>query len=233
MNQYCFLSLKRSGHHAIINWAMNHFSNCYFINNILEEQKYYFATSDFKKKIQTTNFFCNIEDFHIDKDKLFDIGLGFYNLKNFYIFRNPFNLMASRLKNKNIPENIKNIDKCKFLLEKWKEYAKKYLSGEKNYFVYDKWFYSKKYRDEIAKNIGFNNNEKHLDEVSHFGEGSSFDKLKYNGIAQKMNVLTRYEYYEENNDFLNLFDDEILELTNKIFDNKNIPKKFKKNITFL
>lgn len=243
MNQYCFLSLRRSGHHAIINWAINHFHDSFFLNNYWYKWNYrniidknnlcYFLENFISKSKKTKNFFFNIEDICITEYNNIQKFLPLPNLKIFSIIRNPFNLIASRLKYEFVYEKLNDIKKIKNTLSIWKKYAMNYLQGDKNCFIYDNWFLSKNYRDEIAKNIGFENNDFALNKILNIARGSSFDFVNYDNKAQKMNVLKRYEFYEKNEKFISLFDNEIFELSNKIFDRKNIPKKIIKNIKIL
>jgi len=59
--------------------------------------------------------------------------------------------------------------------------------------MYDDFVQSLEYRKNICQQLEGRYNEIKLDSVRNSGGGSSFDGIKYNGNAQKMNVLKRYK----------------------------------------
>jgi hypothetical protein len=72
-------------------------------------------------------------------------------------------------------------------------YLKEYNKVIKIY--YDTFFQNKEYRKIVCEALGGTYNENMLNVVTNKGGGSSFDGLSYNGKAQQMNVLKRYEDY--------------------------------------
>lgn len=141
------------------------------------------------------------------------------------ILRDPFNFISSRLQfqlqnNKQYKNSGMYADKRGINI--WKQYANEIIRETKYFeeiiFInYNKWFVNKKYRNEIAKKLGLKNKDKGLNTVINFGNGSSFDKLEYDGKAQKMKVLERWRKEILNDNYRKLFDAETVYLSMKIF----------------
>jgi len=95
-------------------------------------------------------------------------------------------------------------------LDRWLEYAKEF-TGETNHlpqFVkiyYNDFFKSNEYRKSICENLGGVYNESELNYVTKGGGYSTFDKDKFQGSGQQMNVLERYkEWKPEHHEYLKL-----------------------------
>lgn len=78
-------------------------------------------------------------------------------------------------------------------LDPWKMYAKAYLSGSVEAILYDRWFASVSYREQLAIELQIENSDVALNEVSSVGGGSSFTGTDMNGKGSQMEVLTRYK----------------------------------------
>jgi len=84
--------------------------------------------------------------------------------------------------------------------------------------LFDKWFESEEYRAEFSKSLGLDYCEDGVNEVIR-NVGSSFDGFRYEHDAQKMDVLNRWKYYPNSQDYLKkLSTDEIIVKTRQIFD---------------
>lgn len=138
--------------------------------------------------------------------------------KDVLLLRDPFNNLASHWKWKG--ERVTLQQKGK-LLKIWKIYAKEYL-GETNYLhnrvgiLYNKWFTDEQYRkSKIVNQFGLpyilNDSEKDVIFTS------SFNKNKFHKKANQMDVLNRWKEYSGSSKFMNMFDDETKELSEKIF----------------
>ena len=92
-----------------------------------------------------------------------------------------------------------------------------YLPDGSLFVNYNKWFADKKYRAKIATSLGLSHGDKAINFVSNHGAGSSFNRRKYNGKAQKMDVLNRWETYAGNEFYMRIFDDEMNKLSEKLF----------------
>lgn len=63
--------------------------------------------------------------------------------------------------------------------------------------LFDLWFLSKDYRKDMCKKLGLDFYDYGLNEVTSFGNGSSFDSQNYNGNAQSMKVRERYKLVDQ------------------------------------
>jgi hypothetical protein len=162
-------------------------------------------------------------------------------LNKILILRDPFNLFASRIRlfDRNntirkeegkglfsIKRNSDQISEIGWadsrMAERWKEHAREFL-GEASLLEgsisisYNEWFSSEDYRKQISKKLGLDFSDKGILKVPSNGLGSSFDLTTKSGKAQEMKVLSRWEKYIKDDRFLTLFDDELLDLSYKIY----------------
>jgi hypothetical protein len=104
----------------------------------------------------------------------------------------------------------------------WKEYAYEFI-GQTDHLQnklcvnYNQWCHSINYRKKIIQNLGIEFTDEGFQKVPSFGGGSSFDKQFFDGCANSMNLMKRYEKFIEHSWYKNLFDDEIKNLSYKIF----------------
>lgn len=247
-----FISLRRSGHHAIINWFLKQTEKNYvFFNNTLGGFRNFITNTFFEilndsnlkekyiklhnnkliliKNLKEKNdlLIYNIEDKSLkDCNEINELKKGILfkeDLKRIICLRDPYNLLASRMKRleeldrDNVVYNDLNLNDA---LNVWKEQANLFLSDSKDFLFisFNEWFRSQQYRKELASKLNINFTDNGLGEVTiNWAKGSSFDKDFYKNQAQKMKVLTRYKYYENNKNYLSLFDEETHYLSNKIF----------------
>jgi hypothetical protein len=155
-----------------------------------------------------------------------DEWLGKGPREDLLIVRDPFNLIASRLRWARGKKWTPSLDQFPLFRELWKAYAREFLR-ETRYLKnpicvsYNHWFCSRKYRDELGGRLGFQNRDRGLEEVAKWGPtiwGDSFDELKLDGMAQRMKVLERWKDYVDDEFFRAQFTDpELLELSERIF----------------
>lgn len=142
------------------------------------------------------------------------------------ILRDPFNLFASRmkaglLKGHFTHHGVRPIS-VMTLKRLYKQHAREFL-GEKNNLRnkiginFDSWTTDEDYRRKITGELGIPYSAKGLWDVPGVAGGSSFDGTRYSGEAQKMNLNSRWEYYASDPEYLSLFDEELMDLTRKIF----------------
>jgi hypothetical protein len=123
------------------------------------------------------------------------------------VLRDPLNLIASRVRAFRIgkgdyfvtPAGIQNyIDWCYCLMRD--------ESPVKPYCVlnYNAWFLSETYRKKAAQGLGLNFTDDGIDYVPWSGEGSSFDSRHFDGKAQEMKVLYRFEKMLDDQIFNNI-----------------------------
>jgi len=148
--------------------------------------------------------------------------------KNIIILRDPFNNFASKYKWAIHGTKWKpSIKKIKYLPTLWKSYAKEFL-GKTNHIPgiklcvnYNRWFSEPEYRKYLGLELGLATINKGLKEVAKWGPntwGDSFDNLNYDGRAHEMEVLSRWEFFQDDEIFKSLFKDgDLISLSQKIF----------------
>lgn len=221
-------AIRRSGHHAIINWLMpylgfnvQHKNNCeykesgeFYIHSRGDNRK---TSFDVKNKWRRL---INFED--PDLSKLSKLPK---NPIRIIVLRDPYNNYASRLQFK-----IRNLNKIINWMDfnLWIQFAKEFI-GETNFIGnnclkinYNEWFKNIEYRRSIGKKICSHFKTEYFDNdieaVRGFGGGSSFDGLRFNGKASKMKVLERWKTLIHHKQFEPIIKNkQIAELTKKIF----------------
>jgi len=230
------VGIKRSGNHAISNWLYPMLDKYLHINDMkLKNMKNYnkflnkryitnksnikFKNYNFTYFSKDSNLLISFEDQYLDK--LANSINEFNNSKSvILLIRNPFNMLASiyKLSFNSLFENYKN--RLHFFKSLWKSYAKEFL-GITNFFnnkiliLYDKWVQNDMYRKEIINKLGLVFNDCNKNTVSGYGHSSFDRKVK---DASKLNVLTRYEYFNNDPFFINIVleDIELYNLWNDI-----------------
>ena len=233
------VGLRRTGNHAIINWIRKqHHGEVWHLNKVpVKRNPYRFlyehysqeklrreATGDFLKK---DCLIYSYEDFDLEQiaDQSFenkhDIYLGKSAVRyDVLILRDPFNLMASRLKKDYMTVRNQN----QTVVDLWISYAQEYL-GETQYLThnkvvinYNKWFADINYRQQLASQFNFNFSDVGIDEIKQQGGGSSFDQLNFEGRASEMNVLERWKEFANDPLYCNLLSNqELIDYSEKIF----------------
>jgi hypothetical protein len=227
--KYLVNGLSRSGHHAIINWIslnfeaqeepVNFYNNCTegWREKLLIPKSYPQGIHVYNKKDARSacHFIFSLEAFNIDH--YFTMGFQEFSIdKNIIILRDHFNWMASLVKGGHKITNE--------LLGLWKSHAKGFLHGRslpnQINISYNAWASDEGYRMGTADRLGFKNLGLGLEDVPHFGGGSSFNGMAADGIASKMDVLNRFddEKVREDESFLKYANDlEAKNLTHDIF----------------
>lgn len=162
------------------------------------------------------------------------------------ILRDPFNLFASRIKSGFIdgdhtPPKAQQVSTLT-LKRIYKQHARAFI-GEKNLLKnkvtinYNRWAASPEYRREVAKHLQILFTDRGFEEVAQVAGGSSFDGIQLSGNASAMKLNSRWEQYAEKEEFWELFDDELVELSSRIFGNiapvEYYRKRFSKNVAAL
>lgn len=146
--------------------------------------------------------------------------------KNYTILlmRDPFNHFASIMKKhikkgktgKDAPPQAK-------IVKLWVQFAREalgetsYLPKDTVFINYNKWFLEEDYRKSISQLLDLEFTDRWLNKVTKHGTGSSFDKVKYDGNAQEMDVLDRWKEFENDKQYRRIFTSKICRLSEKIF----------------
>jgi hypothetical protein len=152
-------------------------------------------------------------------------------IKNIILIRNPFSMIQStaNVLRKWQGENdekwfVKELVKR---LELWNVYAKHFLDNENDFtkVVFDDWVVSKDYRDSLATQLGYVNEDKNLDFVSDAGTGSSFSGKRLN---DKLGVLNRWGDSDDHEVIMTLFrqhGEKTVNLFTRLFPKSKIPNE--------
>lgn len=177
------LAMKRSGHHAMMEWIVNGLhSNVYYSPNVNEgEKKSYINKIQKVKSIEgcsINTLIYNIEDYDPSRD--FSISLPYTTCtSDVLMIREPLSLFSSRWHTKNkLPKNKSNqlIGSNAFSI-----YQKQFSIIEKvdTFIYYDKWVAKKEYRAFIKEKLGMQSDE-YTSDISNFGHPKDFIK---NGLT--------------------------------------------------
>ena len=233
------IGLRRSGNHAIINWIRKqHTGEVWHLNNIVVSENPYRllyetylrdhlrreALGDFVKK---DCLIYSYEDYSLEQildrefEKKHDLYLGKSSTRyDLLILRDPFNLLASRLKKDYLEVKGDN----QTVISLWIAYAKEYL-GETNFLInnkvcvnYNQWFVDVNYRQQLAEQLNCQFSDAGINQVKGHGGGSSFEGKEFDGKGTTMDVLNRHKKFEDNPDYQNLLkNEELLDYSRRIF----------------
>ena len=117
-------------------------------------------------------------------------------------------------------EEIMNDDKVNAYVDHCKYYMD--IKGE-NCILFNRWVSDENYRREVAEMLGVHFTDAALDQLSPFGGGSSFTKMRFLKNASQMNVNSRYQNMTEDDNYNRIINSnkEALEMSNEIFGSTN------------
>ena len=157
--------------------------------------------------------------------------------KDVLILRDPFNLFASRMKSGLMRGHYTHHGarpiSTQTLIRIYKQHAREFL-GIKNRLKdkvcinYNSWAATGQYRKSVATELDIPFSDRGFEKVTEVAGGSSFDGVAYSGQASTMKVNSRWKAFKSREDFWKLFDEELVELTEKIF-GEIPPVKYWKN----
>lgn len=219
------VGLRRSGNHALIDWIkkqqtgpFKHINDVPIGENPFRHEYEYFIDHypEYPKIIEDLQrqskgefkpkdcLLFNYEDYALKKvtDTGFERKHDWYVGKSarridLIIVRDPFNLLASRLKKgfvsvKSTQANFTDL---------WVSYAKEFL-GETNFLTqnkvcvsYNRWIQDVDYRRTIAEQLGLTFTDAGFNQVARRAGGSSFDGTSHDGDPSKMNLTGRWKHY--------------------------------------
>lgn len=241
------VGLRRSGNHGIIIWLRRHYpQKIWHLNNVSPERNPYrqlyqhYSDKERLREEARGNFskkeclIYNYENYTLESivnskcEKNHDLYLG-KSAKRYdiLILRDPFNMFASLYKGQ-LQTNSKNYCKTypknrESITQLWLNYAKEFL-GETNYLQqnrvmvnYNQWVSNLEYRKNISQQLNLEFSDAGFNVVKNYGGGSSFDGTNFNDKANKMDVLNRWQEFVDDKEYKKMFDEEIIEYSQKIF----------------
>ncbi|MDY6783746.1 MAG: hypothetical protein SW833_14600 [Cyanobacteriota bacterium] len=234
------VGLRRTGNHALLNWIKEQEKGeVWHLNNVQSQENPYrykynnlseffpnnkWSIDRFKNQAKgnLTPKDCliyNYEDYALSDvfsekfEEKHDLYLGKTKTRyDVLVIRDPFNLLASRLKNNYMPTKDKN----KNCIDLWIDYAKEYL-GETQYLRYNKvcvnynqWTTDIEYRKQIAQQLNLEFSDAGINKVSGCGGGSSFEGRALDGQANQLDIGNRWKHFCEDKVYRKLLDNEQL-----------------------
>ncbi|MBW3596641.1 MAG: hypothetical protein KY475_05135 [Planctomycetes bacterium] len=244
-NEWRVVGMSRSGSHAVINWLLAQMDGRTCFLNCAEPKHNPFER--LRPLGSGSSYVANYREFDLEqerrgkqsrKDYLIysheDCYLGLLrngpweeqhdqwigpsaSRRDILVLRDPFNLFASRIK-----YGIGEVPPRR-AMQIWKQHARQFL-GERRplprtpvRISYNHWFQDRKYRRSVAQELGLHFTDASFEVVPDTAGGSSFDGLRYRRRASKMKVLDRWRELLGNEEYEQLFDEEVLRLAEAIF----------------
>ncbi|HMB00128.1 MAG TPA: hypothetical protein VKS21_03990 [Spirochaetota bacterium] len=227
---YIVAATRRSGHHAFCEWLKLQDGNCFYEGFGFQDRFNVAPMLDgFRRVMQTIgkkNIILSFEDLKTENINAIDAelrkmyDLSEYKTEKIVFLRDIYNLWASLYKDG-------KKDKLQIAIRVWKAQA-----DNRDYIIrYNRWFSNNEVRGVICDRLGINFTDNGINNVAGCNGGSSFDGLRFNGNAQKMDVLKRWVKYKKNKDFRKFIKNKELAFLNlAIFGwyiNKNCKKNYK------
>ena len=219
--RFVVLALRRSGHHGVINWiCRQHHHRIVFHNLCRIGYKQGNEIQVYGNGNTQVRHIHNFENF--DFDKIIQLRLTMPSAGIILVVREARNWIASCLKRRDTARYEYEKDVFINLPERvalWKQHAGIALLAPAwiTVVLFDKWFSDAEYRRSICNNLEIPFTDTGLNEVGHFGNGSSFDGRKFDGRAQKMDVLNRWKEFEGDPLMERMMTDDLMELNRKLF----------------
>lgn len=245
---YLIFAMKRSGHHALINWIAQqsnntviHKNNCIHGWENKEFKPMVKRKQVFDKNTKSIDYIVNIEDFDITDFKKYDFkSFNFVKNSKVIIFvRDPYNWIASCYKRKWEKGDYRDVyfglnryyindrkEKKPSRIILWKRQImeclgySQYINTHYIDINYNMWFSNKKYRKQIAEKLELNFTDKGINDVVNFGKGSSFDGIGKN--AKDMQVFDRWKQFKNDSEYRSFFDYDLIKLARKYFNLENL-----------
>ena len=242
------IGLRRSGNHALIDWIkkqktgeFKHINDIPIGENPFRHEYEYFldhypeypkiienlrrqSLGDFKPK---EYLIYNYEDYSLPEI----LAPGFERKHDWYvgksakridllIMRDPFNLLASRLKKGFVSVKSTRVN----FTDLWVAYAKEFL-GETNFLPnqkvcvsYNRWIQDVDYRRDIAEQLGLTFTDAGFNQVARRAGGSSFDGTAHDGDPSQMDLTGRWRHYLSDDLYQSLLNNKLLmDYTEHIF----------------
>lgn len=213
---------KRSGHHAIVVWLAEQLDETVrHHNDILFD---FFIKGEVRCKSRFGDTYSgNGDKIHLYSMENVDISeiksacnSELHDGLTIIVLRDIRNTLASEIKGCS-PDKL--MEHLELLTSTWKGYAYNYLNThDECYVLFDKWFKDKRYRQKICSYLNIAFTDRGLNTVSNYGDGSSFDRTRFDGIAQKMDVLNRWQMFVNNRYYNRFFTKEFERLNKEIFE---------------
>lgn len=220
--------LRRSGGHGVIDWLLAHHAGPKIHYNqalpagagavLIPHGQTRQIGGDFGKSLFEI---ISFEDMPLDQVAA-SIPLP---RQTILMLRDPFNTFASRLKRVRENRAANRPILTHINPQMWKQYAREFLAPRylphAVHLNFNRWYTSVDYRREIAEKLGwtFTDTGFGSSEGWVFSRGSSF----CDADPRNLDLLNRWQVYQNDEEWLSYFDDEIRQLSEQIFN--FVPKR--------
>mgnify|MGYP006283075365 CR=1 FL=1 len=215
--------MKRSGNHVFINWLLaQHPGPVVFYNHVHpQEIPYHRWKREWRVNdpLKPPAIIFSYEDRDFDEtfagplqDFLSAHAGRIAEFRTCVVMRDPRNFFASRFKKWS--EEYHDGDRTRRLIDMYKLYARAFEGGGAlarhgpvTCVRYNRLITSAEYRRELSAALGIRQGDRGLDEVPHYGHGSSFDGVALRNRAADMDVFGRWRAYAEDPVFRRIMSD--------------------------
>ena len=232
------VGLKRTGNHAVLKWIKSQQSGVIeHLNNVRPNEnpfrdKYEHLQDNYPEHqgvidrlrsqargelVPKDCLICSYEDWELSKiaTKNFEAKHDLYVGKSaerydLLILRDPFNLIASRLKHSKMQIQLGR----QTIVDLWVDYAREFL-GETQYLQhrkvcinYNRWFQDVEYRRYLADLLKLDFTDAGIDKMTYHGGGSSFEGRELDGQATQLKVLDRWQSFKDDSVYQKLIADD-------------------------
>lgn len=204
-NLFIAPSLKRSGHHAVIDWILNQFSGLSSYYNYANKHPAVELLDRCDSRwVSSLDIPCNpwikaagINFENLSIDKILAEGFLEECRMSFPYAGCQWFLLVLR-------DAYNNFASCEMRKpgtwdgQLWKSYAHLFLADDSNLGIpmvkinFNRWFSDVSYKHSLANVLSCDTFQPAQERVSHFGDGSSFSKLCFDGSASRMKVNDRW-----------------------------------------
>jgi len=180
-----------------------------------------FRDYEYLWKTEKKDFILNFEDKDIDQFSVDNISKCpmLDELRKIYVvvLRDPYNWLASAFRKREGNNNPIYMDSFNKGIAFWKRHAKLCLDPPLHIIVinFNKWHASYEYRQYLCDRLELPFTDQ--GRTGLFKYGSSFNGMDFNGRADQMDVLNRWETYKDNEIYRMLIDEEMKQYSREYF----------------
>lgn len=229
-----FGGMARSGNHAIINWFRPTIPHLFVIDNYRIDKYKTSKMPNFpvvlaqglKKVKRDLNkieiaYSVSVEDFRVFEDDTLERVIRAHSpscsIQKIFIIRDPSNCLASRFEHRSTPPFTRKPKTFSMMQQLWKKNACLALQSDDWLVVkYDRWRADIEYRRELCAYFGKPLNDQYFTTLAKAGGGSSFSKRRIKD-ATLLETESRWKHYIDDENYLSMFDEELLDMAEEIF----------------
>lgn len=196
------LGMARSGNHAVIEWLLSGAGRSWVFANDLNVGQDPFQPAGLVHRSRGEEPRLAVYS-HEDFDPA-TVGDRVPGGAHVLVLRDPYNLLASRLRAHSINPDAVGMpstrDAARMVMERWILHALEFI-GQTHHLPnrfnvnFASFIGDSNYRRDLAAGLRIEPDDSTLKRVATYGRGSSFDRMRYDGKADRMRVLDRWREY--------------------------------------